>query len=178
MKCVLWFPPCHTPLPWSSYPVDTQCPSIAGGICTVILAPLWRCLSMWWHCDSLKALQALFSKDRGWDLLSGCRRAEPSPSPGKEKKKLTVRRARAAYVFYQVKKPPLWQGNENGKLTPVLSVFSVSLLSFSKMESVLGDIFLLGRLKVHGDCKHDQHEITQLVLGKAWARSKHPGNYK
>lgn len=33
-------------LPWPAYPVDTQWPSIAGGICTVILAPLWRCLSM------------------------------------------------------------------------------------------------------------------------------------
>lgn len=69
------------------YPVDTQCPSILGGICTVIRAPLCRCFSMWWHCDSLKALHALFSKDRGWDLLSGWRRAEPSPSPAIEKSK-------------------------------------------------------------------------------------------
>lgn len=64
---------------------------MVGGICTVIRAPLWRCLSIWWHCDSLKALQALFSKDRGCDLLSGWRRAEPSPSPERQEQKVSKR---------------------------------------------------------------------------------------
>lgn len=79
------------------YPVETQCPSILGGICTVMRAPLWRCFSMWWHCDSLKALHALFSKERGWDLLSGWRRAEPSPSPAIEKQKLSRDPSKGAF---------------------------------------------------------------------------------
>ena len=146
--------------PWSllspSYPVDTQWPSIAGGICTVILAPLWRCLSMWWHCDSLNALQALFSKDLGYDLLSGWRRAEPSPSPEKEQWKSAEMWVTALQVGNAHTPPP-----HQALSLPPLSE------TRSKVGSVLGDHFPGERTEVHGD---KEHGLVWGHLASSWQR--------
>lgn len=162
-------------LPWPSYPVDTQWPSIAGGICTVILAPLWRCLSMWWHWDSLNALQALFSKDLGCDLLSGWRRAEPSPSPEKEQWKLEERRAKgrreSGWRSSSVAGKLLHVGNAHlPQLHQALSLPLFSKMHIPKWEMSWEIISQERKPRLMDITNRDMLEVTWLVPSKAWAQ--------
>lgn len=61
--------------------VETQWPSMLGGICTVTRAPLWRRFSMCWHCVSLCGQLKLFSRARRDDRPSTTYRDEPAVQP-------------------------------------------------------------------------------------------------
>lgn len=64
-----------------SHLVETQWPSMLGGICTVTRAPLWRRFSMFWHCVSLGGQLKLFSRARRGDRPSATYRDEPTVQP-------------------------------------------------------------------------------------------------